>query len=220
MRIAKFGNTSLALSAIDGCALSRRPAPSTADFSACEKWEHFLAGSGSVLSTRCDDIERDQARLESETLGIRAGKVISHRAWERSVVPVAVDGRLVSLRLHRRLPTPAPTREFRLCDGQFVHQAAGNLAESRLDLMMSLAGRMRVAEAAPMLARIAVESHSTALRWQALRECLALDTATGFTALSRVAASPCDDLAHAAGALRSQLVETYPQLEELTLCQR
>jgi hypothetical protein len=54
---------------------------------------------------------------------------------------------------------------------------------------------------------------SAHLRWQAVRECLALDTARGFALLSRIAADPADDLSTSAGALRAQLVETYPQLE-------
>ena len=80
---------------------------------------------------------------------------------------------------------------------------------------MALLGRMGRTDAAPQLAGIACEPGSAALRWQALRECLSLDTATGFDALSEVARRADDELAAAAGALRSQLVEAYPQLKEL-----
>jgi hypothetical protein len=56
------------------------------------------------------------------------------------------------------------------------------------------------------------------LRWQALRECLALDTLAGFRALTAVATACDDPLAGAAGALRAQLVETYPQLGRIQPC--
>ena len=81
--------------------------------------------------------------------------------------------------------------------------------------MMALLGRMGRSDAAPAMATIACEQGGTALRWQALRECLSLDTATGFAALGEVARRPDDELAAAAGALRSQLIESYPQLREI-----
>ncbi|GGC24572.1 hypothetical protein GCM10011371_10270 [Novosphingobium marinum] len=68
------------------------------------------------------------------------------------------------------------------------------------------------------MAAIARESGSPALRWQALRECLSLDTLAGFTVLTEIARSPSDELAPAAGALRSQLVEAHPELDEVVPC--
>ncbi len=111
-----------------------------------------------------------------------------------------------------------PTREFGLADAKLVHQAAGNVRDSRVEMVMALLGRMGRADAAPLLADIAREPGSAALRWQALRECLALETLTGFTALSAIARSPGDELAPAAGALRAQLVEAHPQLKEIEAC--
>ena len=110
------------------------------------------------------------------------------------------------------------TREYRLADGRLVHQAAGNPRDSRIELMMALLGRMDRADAAPLLAGIAQEQGSDALRWQALREALALDTLAGFQALTAIARSDDDALAPAAGTLRSQLVETYPQLAGVEPC--
>ena len=83
---------------------------------------------------------------------------------------------------------------------------------------MALLGRMDRADAAPLLAGIAQEQGSDALRWQALREALALDTLAGFQALTAIARSDDDALAPAAGTLRSQLVETYPQLAGVEPC--
>ena len=48
-----------------------------------------------------------------------------------------------------------------------------------------------------------------------LEACPALDTATGFRALGRVARGAGDPLAAPAGALRAQLVEAHPELLSL-----
>lgn len=56
------------------------------------------------------------------------------------------------------------------------------------------------------------------LRWQALRECLGLDSGAGFAALTGIAQRSDDPLAAPAGALRAQLLEAYPQLAEVNIC--
>jgi hypothetical protein len=81
--------------------------------------------------------------------------------------------------------------------------------------MLALLGRMRRAETAPVMAAIAREPGDASLRWQALRECLALDTAAGLAALSYLARTGDDPLAPPAGALRAQLIETHPELHAL-----
>ena len=129
-----------------------------------------------------------------------------------------VSSCLVTLRLQRRRAEDGPTREYALADGRLLHLAASNPRDSRLELMMALAGRMERGDAAAPIAALARGEGSTALRWQALRECLALDTLTGFQTLTAIATSPGDPLAATAGALRAQLIETYPQLRQVDLC--
>ena len=110
------------------------------------------------------------------------------------------------------------TREFRLADGTLAHQAAGNPRESRFELAAALLGRMGRSDAAPLLAAMAEEHGGQSLRWQSLKECLGLDSGTGFAALSRIAAQAGDPLAAPAAALRAQLLERYPQLAEAVRC--
>jgi hypothetical protein len=126
-----------------------------------------------------------------------------------------VERHLVALRLVRTAAEPGPSREYDLADGALLRQSAGDLRASRHEMMLSLLGRMGRAEAAPLMAAVATEPGGDSLRWQALRECLALDTATGFRALSAVARESDDPLAGSAGALRAQLVEAHPQLRDL-----
>jgi len=52
-----------------------------------------------------------------------------------------------------------------------------------------------------------------------LRECLALDCAEGFCTLCAIARRVDDPLAVSAGALRAQLLESYPELAQLEASQ-
>ncbi len=216
--LARSGNVTLSLVALDGDGLAGRPAPVTADFSPSEVWERILAGSGWAQSVERVFSCESEALLDCRETRLHPGKVICRDARRQALLVREVEGCLVSLRLQRRLRDAGPTREYDLSSSKLVHQAAGNPRDSRIELMMALIGRMKRGDAAPMLGRIAQEKGSTALRWQALRECLALDTEAGFRALSAIARSESDELAPAAGALRSQLIESYPQLKELDAC--
>jgi hypothetical protein len=125
---------------------------------------------------------------------------------------LAVERPLVALRLQRSPRDPEPSCEYDLATGALLRQAAGDARTSRHEIALALLGRMGRTEAAPVMAAIAREPGDAALRWQALRECLALDTAVGFVALCRIACNPDDPLAEPAEHLRRQLLETHPEL--------
>jgi hypothetical protein len=113
----------------------------------------------------------------------------------------------------RRQPAAEP--RIRPASGALLRQAAGDIRTSRQEMMLALLGRMRRADAAPVMAAIAREPGDRSLRWQALRECLALDTTEGFAALGAIAEAGDDPLSRQAAALRAQLVETHPVLHTL-----
>lgn len=140
--------------------------------------------------------------------GVRLGFDLAHSmlAIER------VTRRLVILRLQRGGPDPQPSREYDAQTGELVQQCAGSLATSRTEAIVALLGRMQRSDAAPAMGRLALGEADMSLRWQAVRECLALDSALGFRALCALARRSDDPLAAPAGALRAQLLETWPQL--------
>lgn len=212
------GPVTLSLVAVDGAGLAARPSPIAVDFRPSEVAERVLAGSARAELIECRVLGDRQAQLGREPLALSPGRVIRRDGAQTALLLGAVCGCLVSLRLQRRRADDGPTREYALADGRLLHQAASNPRDSRLELTMALLGRMGRADAAPHIAALARAGGSTAMRWQALRECLALDTAEGFAALTVVATSPDDPLAPVAGALRAQLVETYPQLGALEPC--
>jgi len=216
--LAQAGNVTMSLVAIDGQAIAHMPDPEGASFSPSELWERFISGTGHARLVENRTPGSDRAELRVRDIALGPGKVVCRDADRQALQVTRVDGRLVSLRLQRRRRNAGVAREYAFTDGSLVRQAAGNPRDSRIEMMMALVGRMNRVDAAPMLARIACDDTSDSLRWQALRECLALDTATGFAALCEVAARGGDPLGTAASALRARLVASYPQLAEIEPC--
>lgn len=216
--IARAVNVTLSLVAIDGEGMGRRPESATASFGPNQTWEYVLGGSAGVELVECQPVGPRQARLLRCEAEIGPGSIQFRDGQRDARLLRRIDGALVTLRLQRRRANADVTREYDLASGALLHQAAGNPRDSRLELMLAMLGRMGRKDAAPHMAELAMGEASPELRWQALRECLALDTQAGFQALSTSAARPEDALAGPAGALRAQLVEAHPQLQELELC--
>ena len=210
--LARCGTAALTLQHIDGAALALRQAAQTVSFLPVITWERALAGSVHAIRVGMDERLPDRARLNSSAYEFKAGDVHCRNGQAEALIFRSAPTSFVQLRLQRRTSTCEPVREYRLSDGCLVHQAAGTPRDSRLELTATLLGRMKRRDAAPMLAAMAEEQGSDGLRWQALRECLALDTAVGFRTLSMLAVRGQDPLHRAASALRAKLLEMHPEL--------
>lgn len=216
--LGRAGNVTLTLVALDGAALSAQPKPLSASFAPVENWERVLAGSAfAELLSRRPAGSRDDG-LERQALTLTPGSVVCRAPSRQAMLVKRVQGALLSLRLQRRDADAGPAVEIELASGRQLHQAAGNPRDSRVEMMLALLGRMDRSDAAPAMAEIALSHRSGALRWQALRECLALDTATGFAALCAMAERTNDPLQPPATALRGQLLAAHPQLQEIAPC--
>lgn len=216
--LLRQGTTVLSLLTIDGHRLSQCPAATSARFAPTETFDAVLAGRAVADRYTLTSQNPERGVIDGQAVSVEPGEV-SHRLGSREVLHWRqVPSGLTLLRLQRRTDPCGIAREYALEDGSLLHQAAGSPRDSRLELTAALLGRMGRRDAAPLLAAIAEEGGSEALRWQMLRECLALDTAEGFTALCRLAADPADPLASHAGALRAQLLESFPQLSGLIPC--
>lgn len=180
----------------------------SATFSDAESHHAIVAGAAQAREIRRG---RDGALAESE-VRLGAGSRLTFDLSRQALHVGRVERRLVTLRLHRAATSPGPMREYALADGALLKQTAGEVRQSRHETMLALLGRMKRREAVPVMAAIACQSGADSLRWEALRESLALDTAQGFAALCALARSPLDPLAAPAGALRAQLVEAHPRL--------
>ena len=192
-----------------------RQNPRAVTFSDALRYEAITAGEArAVIVRRCEEAGSD-ARLYEEKIALGTGARLALDCRAEALLVERVERRLVTLRLHRQAGDPLPSTEHDRATGRLVLQSCGDLSISRRETMVTLLGRMDRAEAAPVLAEMALEPGDASLRWQALRECLALDTAHGFVALCTLACDAADPLAGDAGALRAQLIETHPQLAAL-----
>ena len=218
LAIASHGQATLAIQAVDGAGIARRKPAISVGFAPGQTFERVLAGAADADLLRCGDERPGGTELSSSPQRIAAGMVMQRDSAREALMLRRVDGILVSLKLQRRGNAGSVTREYRLDDGALVHQAAACARESRLELTAALLGRMGRRDAAPLLAAMAEEEVGQSLRWQSLKECLGLDSAEGFAALSRIATNEADPLAPSAGALRAQLLETYPELAGVGAC--
>lgn len=210
MLLGKAGRAQLVLQAREPGAYT----DSAVTFADLLRYDAVLAGRSQARIVRIHGPD-DQVGMSEEPITLQRGVRLGFDCNRETLMTEVVETRLVTLRLLQSAEHPMPSREYSRQTGRLLHQAAGSLASSRREMMAALLGRMGRVEAAPALADMVLAEHEQSLRWQALRECLALDAATGFAALSAIARNPADPLGHPAGALRSQLLETYPELASL-----
>ena len=178
-------------------------------FASVERNEICLSGSAEILVGR---LERD--RLEIERRRLFAGDRLEFAADTMAKSVLSCSPGFAVLRLSRNSTDPSPTRDIRVSDGALLHQSSGDMSHSRSEIAMALLARMRRRDAVPAMMALA-ERGSDHLRWEAVRNCLALDVRQGFQVLAGIAASADDPLCAPAGALRAQLIEHHPQLLEL-----
>lgn len=177
-------------------------------FSDAVRHEAIVAGAATARRT----VRGELGAFTHDALELTDGARLALDLSSQALFVELVTTRLVSLRLHRANPGAGPSREYELTSKQLHHQASGDVRASRHEAMLALLGRMGRKESVATMAAMAREAGPDGLRWQALREALALDTAEGFRALADVARAPDDPLSMPAGALRAQLVEAHPEL--------
>lgn len=216
--LASSGRASLALAGYDGSVLDTLPAPKTAKFAPRETWIHVLDGTGTadLVLLRDEEAEGERRVLHAGSLALRPGTV-AYRYGPRQALQVrSAKGHLVLLRLQRRFASHEPAREYSVPDGALVHQTAGRVEDTLLELAVNLLGRMRRRDAVWPMIRLASgvkdPEAGESLRWQAMREALAMDSTAGLDLLAMLATSPGDPLAGPAAALRTSLLETRPEL--------
>ncbi len=208
--LAKSGSAQLLLQ-------SREPgeyAQPCANYIHSLRYDATLAGRADATIARTYG-SKEQVEFHDEAVALRAGVRLAFDCSSEALLVERVEKRLVTLRLLQGAKRPEPGREYCRKTGELLHQSAGSLATSRREMMVALLGRMERAEAAPTFSQIATQGEDDSLRWQAVRECLALDTVEGFTTLCNLSRDSVDPLADTAGALRAQLIEAHPQLRAL-----
>jgi len=179
------------------------------------RYDAVIGGKADARIVRIIENGTPTVGFSEERLMLEPGCQMAFDLASEALLIDHVEERLVMLRLVRNRTNPGPMREFDAATGTMQQQSAGTIATSRQEAIIALLGRMQRTEAAPCFAQVALDEGDTSLRWQAVRECLALDSEEGFRALSRIALRAGDPLAGSAGALRAQLLENYPEFLQM-----
>lgn len=184
-------------------------------FSSGRRHELCVAGEARFRCVEIAEAEGATARLAETRRTLEPGDTLAFdNARQTKLIDEVGPGGVVILRLSLAATAPQPAREYRLADGALLHQAAGDREESRQELAMALLGAMERRDAAPAMQAVSREG-SPQLRWQAVRQCLALDSGAGFAALSAIASDSADTLAAPARTLRKQLLAAHPELAQV-----
>ncbi len=208
LRLLGEGRAALALVA----HAPREPAPPvTALFEDGSAHELVLAGAGMAQVHR-----REGERLATRDAVLAPGTIMARGGVDESRQIIAVTQPLLVLHLSRTPPAPQPSEEIALADGRSLKIISDCKRTSQQIMALGVLGALRHEGAVPAMAATARDcSAARDLRWEALRQCLALDTRAGLALLAALAQGPGDPLAAPARALQRQLAASDPALAAL-----
>lgn len=184
-------------------------APQTALFSDREVHELVLAGSALGVSHNW----QGEGQLGSTQHRWSHGDTITLHPRSETRQILKVERTLLLLQLTREPVCPAPTRLVALQTGRTIRTASGDKSASQAVMALGVLGALKDHSALDVMERTALhpfEDHD--VRWEAVRQTLALDAARGLELLRKLEARIDDPLANPARALMAQLLEAQPEL--------
>lgn len=205
LRVATHGRASLTLLAI---AQRARSAPVSVLFEDCAAHEIVLAGSGEALVHR-----REAKRLVTEAQACTAGTQFERKGPGTARQIIAVARPLLLLQLTLESEHPQPSQEIALADGALLKVISASKASGQQMMALGVLGALEDHAALRPMARLAKDvAADRDVRWEALRQCLALDAGQGLVVLAALAADPGDVLQAPAAALQRRLLAAHPDL--------
>jgi hypothetical protein len=210
LQLARNGRAALTLA-----AFARRPkaVPASALFEDGAAHEIVLAGAGNAMRHRLAE-----GRLHSEALGCTPGTRITRNGPDEARQIVEVTRPLLVLQLIHAAERPAPSREIALADGTLIKTISGCKQTSQQMMALGVLGALQHRSAAAAMERLALDEQAARdLRWEALRQLLALDALRGLAVLARLADGHEDQLATPAAVLQRDLVAAHPQIAAMEL---
>lgn len=208
VELARSGTAALSLMAYWQRGAERSE---TVCFTSGERHEICLRGKAAAREVHLQGSDAAGARLIYHAIPIMPGWSASYDNSSCTKLVEQVASPMVILRLARDAPCPLPAREYRLADGALVHQSAADRIDSRREMALAVLGSMGRRDALPAMVAIA-GTGPPHVRWEAVRQMLALDTATGFRTLCAIADDPADGISGPAQQLRSALIGAHPAL--------
>lgn len=188
-----------------------RTSPPTALFEDAAVHEIVVAGEGEALLHRLGE-----GGLASRAIPLVPGTRLTRRGSDEARQIIAVSRTLMVLQLTREPEAPAPSREIALASGALVKTISGCKRTSQQVMALAVLGALQHRSALPAMAATAQDlAAARDLRWEALRQCLALDAPSGMALLAALAADEADALNAPAAALLGQLMASRPDLAAL-----
>ena len=205
LRIATHGRAGLTLLAI---ARRARALPVSVLFEDCEAHEIILAGEGEAAVHR-----REAERLATEAQACKPGTRFDRHGADAARQIIAVTRPLVEMQLTREAVHRRPSQEIALADGALLKVISASKASSQHMMALGVLGALEHHAALHPMARLAKDvAADRDVRWEALRQCLALDAGQGLAVLAALADDPGDVLNAPAASLQRQLMATLPDL--------
>lgn len=205
LRLASHGRASLSLATY---ARRGRAVPVSALFEDGEAHEMIVAGEGAALVH-----QHDGARLTTCEMMLAPGVRLDRNGMSDARQIIAVTRPLLVLQLVREAERPQPSREIAVSDGKLVKTISGCKLASQQMMALAVLGALGHAAAMPVMAGLARDQAAKRdLRWEALRQFLALDARRGLEVLDALAGDRADPLAAPSAALHRHLRERRPDL--------
>lgn len=206
VRIAEAGRATLTL-----IVYERRnpgPRPVSVLFEDGEAHDMVVAGQGAALLHQLG-----AAGIVTREIALTPGSRMAIEGAGQSRQIHAAETSLLVLRLSRMPANPEPSREFSLPDGQLIRASSGCKRTSQSMVALAVLGALSHRPAAAPMERLALNPDKPRhLRWEALRQLLAMDARAGTVLLERLANERGGVLAGPAAALWRNLVAAHPEL--------
>ncbi len=143
---------------------------------------------------------------------VKKGSVIRIDGASQAMRFSAIDTDILMLRILRKPVKAVLKQEFDANSGALVFEASGHDRDTRTQMMLALLRTMKRSDTAPVMAMLARQGEAH-MRWQAMRECIATDIATGIAELRHMAAKDeAPELRAIAARTLAELEAQYPQL--------
>lgn len=221
LQLMNAGPASLSLVAYD--ELDQPSEPTAAVFSDRELYEIIVHGSARGLVHHLSVVSGARADIVSRPRRWEAGDCSAIEGLKQARHFVEVSGSMTVLQLARTARRPQHSCSYALDDGRLLQRASGDKRASQDFIALDVLGALDRDDALPAMRELALGRDRDAdLRWEAVRQTLGLDAASGIALLDELAECPGDPLAVPARSLKRTLcedrVEDAVAIEERVQC--
>lgn len=186
--------------------------PDTVLFSDREVRE--IVVSGAACARRYT--QQGEGNIVSEPLSLDEGATLTLAPRTQARHVLSVSRLLLVLQLTSEPVRPASTRLVDIESGETLRLASGDKSASQAVMALGVLGALREAGSMSVMEATALNlSEDSEVRWESMRQLLALEPKRGLELLRTLSDRAGDPLADPAHALRKRLLESQPELRTL-----